>query len=67
MKNLFATDYVLYDKANDHVVTDSNSDIIIYGNKHDATNDCYGNEYVLPCTELPIHWKEKLINQLNKN
>jgi hypothetical protein len=56
--------YVLYDKANDHVVRWSNGNIILYANKEDAKNDCYGNEYVVLVTELPYSIKETILKQL---
>lgn len=57
---LFKTDYVLYDKANDHIVCYSSGDPIIYGNKEEAMDDCYGNETVISCTDLPKHQQEYL-------
>jgi hypothetical protein len=65
MKALFETDYVLYDKANDHVIQFSNGSIVIFGNKEEADELCRGNEIVMPCTELPQHWQEQLIKQIN--
>jgi hypothetical protein len=65
---LFSTDYVIYDKINDHVIQwEKNGDMVIYGDKEEALQDCRGNEEVIPCTELPMHHQEKLINQLKKN
>ena len=67
MKVLFESDYVIYDKANDHVIQfEDNGEIVIFGNKDEADADCRGNEYVIPCTELPEHWKAKLLIQINK-
>lgn len=63
-KKLFNTDYVIYDRANDNVLQDSYGRIIIFGIKEEAEEDCRGNEEVLPCTDLPIHWQEILINQI---
>jgi hypothetical protein len=64
---LFSTDYVIYDKINDHVIQwESNGEMVIYGDKEEAIEDCRGNEYVVSCTELPIHQQKKLINQLKK-
>jgi hypothetical protein len=65
MKPLFKTDYVLYDKANDHVIQFSNGSIVIFGNKEEADDFCRDNEIVTPCTELPQHWQEQLIKQIN--
>ena len=61
----YDTDYVLWDKANDTLVCFSDGDIVIYGDRAEAELDCYGNEYVTKCTDLPIHHQEKLIKQLN--
>jgi hypothetical protein len=65
MINLNSNDYVLYDIANDQVVSDSKNKVILYANKLEAINDCYGNEYIVPCTELPLHWQEEILNQIN--
>lgn len=65
MRELSESDYVIYDKANDHVVQFSNGEIIIFGNENESHNDCRGNEQVLRCTELPQHWKQILLNQIN--
>jgi len=65
MINLNSNDYVLYDIANDQVVSDSRNKVILYSNKLEAINDCYGNEYIVPCTELPLHWQEEILNQIN--
>lgn len=67
MKKLFESDFVIYDKVNDHVLQDSMGDIILFGNKDEAIADCYANEIVIPCTELPSHWTERLYNQINNN
>lgn len=64
-KKLFNTDYVIYDRANDQVIKwKSNGECVIFGSKEEAEEDCRGNEEVLPCTDLPIHWQEILINQI---
>jgi len=66
MRTLFSTDYVIYDKANDHPLQwEINGDIIIFGTKQEALNDCIGNESVIPCTDLPMHWQEQLLKQIN--
>ena len=68
MKTLTPTDYVIYDRANDHVIQwESNGDMVIFGNKAEADEDCRGNEEVIPCTELPAHHQEKLIEQINRD
>lgn len=66
MKTLKSTNYVIYDKANDHVLqSELNGSIIIYGDKNEALEDCLGNESVISHTELPQHWQEKLLLQIN--
>lgn len=67
MKELFETDYIIYDKANDNPLQDSYGRIIIFGNKNEADEDCRGNEIVIPCTELPNHWKDILLKQINED
>jgi hypothetical protein len=65
-KKLFETDYVIYDRANDHVLQfESDGTYVIFGVKEEALEDCRGNEEVVSCTELPIHWQEKLLLQIN--
>ena len=64
---LHDTDYVLWDKANDQLVRwSSDSEIVIYGDKEEAQEDCYGNEYVTRCTDLPEHHQKELIDQISK-
>jgi len=59
---LFKTDYVIYDKANDHVLQDSQGRIILYGDETEAEADLYGNETIISCTELPKHWQVIITN-----
>ena len=67
MITLHSTDYVIYDRANDHVIQfESDGDMVIFGNKYEADEDCRGNEEVIPCTELPLHHQEKLKQQIEK-
>jgi len=61
---LFATDYVIYDKANDNVLSDSYGRVILFGDKSEAELDCRGNEIVIPCTDLPTSWQEEIKKQL---
>lgn len=63
---LFDTDYVIYDEANDHVLQHDDGLIIVYGIMEEALNDLYGNERVVKCTDLPKHWQEKLLNEINQ-
>lgn len=58
------TDYYLYDKANDSLVKFSNGDIIFYGDKDEAENDCFGNEYIVQYNDLPIHKKLQIAEQV---
>ena len=64
MTELFETDYVIYDKANDNPLQDSYGRILLFGNINEALDDCKGNESVISCTDLPIHWQEELIKQI---
>jgi hypothetical protein len=64
-KKLHSTDYVLYDKANDHVLQDSYGRVILFGVKDEAEEDCRGNESVLSCTDLPQHWQDIILTQIN--
>jgi hypothetical protein len=65
MKQLYETDFVIYDKANDHVLQDSDGIVWIFGVKKEAEEDCCGNETVVKTTELPTHWQEIILNQIN--
>lgn len=67
MKQLHSTDYVIYDEANDHVIQDSYGRILIFGCVDEAFDDLYGNERAVKCTDLPEHWKEIIIKQINKD
>lgn len=65
MVKLNSTDYVLYDRVNDHIVSFQYSgDPIIYGDKTEAMDNCYGNEEVISCTALPTHKQVELLNFL---
>jgi hypothetical protein len=64
---LFDTDYVIYDKANDNVIQFGDGNVVIFADRQDAIKDCYGNEIVIPCTELPKHWQEIIIKQIKTN
>jgi len=66
MNKLYDTDFVIRDKANDTLFRfESNGEIVIYGSEKEAQEDCYGNELVIKCTDLPTHHKEELIYQIN--
>lgn len=65
MKQLLKTDYVIYDKYNDNPLQDSYGRILLFGVKSEADEDCRGNEIVIPCIELPLHWQNELIKQIN--
>jgi hypothetical protein len=62
---LYPTDWVIYDKANDHVIQFGDGNVVIFGNYDEATQDCRGNESVIRCTDLPVHWQETILKQLN--
>ena len=69
MKQLFKTDYVVYDKFYDGVSRwESNKEIVIYGSKEDAQEDICPetNEVAISCTELPQKYKIELLKQINK-
>jgi hypothetical protein len=67
MAELFNTDYVIYDRANDQIIRwESSGDIVVFGDKEEALKDCRGNEEVIRCTELPVHHQEELLYQLKK-
>lgn len=63
---LHETDYVLWDKANDTLVSFTDGEVVIYGDKEEAELDCYGNEYVTRCIDLPEHHQEALKKQIEK-
>ena len=66
MKNLFNTDYVVYDKGNDHILRwETSGDMIVFGDKEEAVENCYRNEEAIRCTDLSAHHKKELINQIN--
>lgn len=65
-KKLKSTDYVIYDRANDHVLEFQNGGHpIIFGEKTEAMDDCRGNEEVVSCTALPTHKQVELLAFLN--
>jgi len=67
MKTLSQTDYVIYNQANDQVISwESNGEIVIFGDIKEAEEDCRGNEIVIKCTELPEHHQKSLLEQINK-
>lgn len=66
MKKLHDTDYVIYDEFNDNVLQDSYGRVLIFGDLREAVDDLYGNERVVKCTELPQHWQEIILKQINQ-
>lgn len=61
-------DYVLYDRANNHLTRFGYSgDIVLYGNKDEAIADCYGNEEVIQFENLPNDKQKEIIKQLKLN
>jgi hypothetical protein len=67
MRKLSESDFVIYDKANDNPLQDGMGDVILFASKDEAIADCYANEIVIRCIELPNHWIEKLQNQINND
>tara|TARA_R110000782_G_scaffold99098_2_gene184694 strand:- start:126 stop:653 length:528 start_codon:yes stop_codon:yes gene_type:complete len=66
MRDLFNTDYVVYDKGNDHILRwETSGDMIVFGDKEEAVENCYRNEEAIRCTDLSAHHKKELINQIN--
>jgi precorrin-4 methylase len=59
-------DYVLYDRANNSLVKFDSGDIVLYGDKDEAMEDCYGNEEVIQFENLSKDKQKEIINQLNK-
>tara|TARA_R100000353_G_scaffold9959_1_gene11188 strand:+ start:2784 stop:2990 length:207 start_codon:yes stop_codon:yes gene_type:complete len=57
-------DYVLYDRANNSLVKFDSGDIVLYGNKDEAIEDCYGNEEVIQFENLPNDKQKEIIKQL---
>jgi len=39
--------------------------VIIFGDKKEAIADCRGNEEVIKCTDLPKHWQDTILKQIN--
>lgn len=62
---LYPTDWVIYDEPNDYVIQFTNGEIVIYGDKNEAEQDRQGNESVIRCTDLPVHWQETILKQLS--
>ena len=61
------TDYVVYDKDKDHVLKFWTGDVAIFSSHEEAMKDCRGNETVVRCTDLPNHWQEKILTQIQKS
>ena len=59
-------DYVLYDRANNTCYKWSYGDIVLYADKNEAMEDCYGNEEVVQVNDLPYELKQIIINQITK-
>lgn len=45
------SDYLIYDRANDRILRDSQGDIIYFADKQEAIDDLYGNEEVITLSE----------------
>jgi hypothetical protein len=65
-EELFETDYVIYDEANDNVLQDSYGRVLIFGCVDEAFDDLYEGESAVKCTDLPEYWKEIILNQINE-
>jgi hypothetical protein len=61
---LSENDYVLFDKANNNLYSDPYGRVVLFGIKEEAEEDCYGNESVVRCTDLPIDLQELILNQM---
>jgi hypothetical protein len=69
-KELFSTDYVIYNHKNNCFVRwDSDDDVVIYGDKEEALLDCRESEgeQVISCTDLPKESQQLIINQINNS
>ena len=61
-------DYVLYDKANNRLVKfEKSGDIVLYGIKEEAQDDCYGNEEVIQFEKLPKDKQKEVLEQIKSN
>ena len=68
MKKLVNTDFVVYDKLHDEVIQFVDThEFAIYGSKEEAIEDTNYGEEAISCTDLPQHWQDILIKQINKN
>lgn len=65
-EELFETDYVIYDEENDYVLQDCYGRILIFGHVDEAFDDLYEGESAVKCTDLPEHWKEIILTQINE-
>jgi len=68
MKQLFKTDYVIYNtKKNEPCFYEDSKDIVIFGLKEDAESECMFDIGEIPilCTDLPNHWQNLLLQQIN--
>lgn len=66
MKQLFETDYVVYNPNQKSALQFTDGEIVLFGDIHEAQANCSSNEIVIPCTELPIHLQEIILIQINK-
>jgi hypothetical protein len=67
MKALSKMDFVLYNQNKEDVIRFSNGDVVIYGDKQEALYDQKAGAIAWPCTDLPTHLLDELINQINKH
>jgi hypothetical protein len=59
-----STDYVIYNRIDDTLATDSKGKIIIYGDLKEAQEDRHDEEFVIPCNTLPAKYYNQLTNQI---
>lgn len=59
-------DYFVYDEANERILCFDNGDIIFFGSREEAEDDCYANEIVVSYDELPQELKKIIDNELAK-
>lgn len=65
-RELSPTDYVLYNEKTDWIGRWAiHGGIILFGNKCEVIYDCMDNEKIIPCTELPKHYQDELLIQIN--
>ena len=59
MKDFSETDYVVYDTWRKDALRFSNGEIIIYGDKEEAEEDCDEFQVVIRCVELALYHQKQ--------